>query len=334
MKRRHFIKTGSTVALGLPLLPNTLIFKKINLINMKREFEVLVIGGSYAGLSAAMALGRSLRQVLVIDSGLPCNRFTPHSHNFITHDGATPAEITRQARQQVERYDTVHFHEGLAMEGRKTGAGFEIETQAGEVFFGKKLVFATGLRDDLPDLPGLSDCWGKTALHCPYCHGYEVRKQPTAVLGNGGYGYDFGKLISQWTDDLTLLTNGESTLSEEQAAKLQKHGIRIVETKISHLEHAKGKLRSVVFKDKTSLPLHAMYLRPNAVQHCKIPHQLGCELTEMGTLKVDIMQKTTVPGVFACGDNMTMGRAVAAAVATGMLAGAVTNAMLVEEVFG
>jgi len=301
---------------------------------MKKEFEVIIIGGSYAGLSAAMALGRSLRQVLVLDSGQPCNRFTPHSHNFITHDGATPAEIARQARQQVERYDTVHFHVGLAAEGRKTEAGFEVKTQAGEMFFGKKLVFATGLRDVLPDLPGLFECWGKTALHCPYCHGYEFRKLPTAVLGNGDYGYDFSKLISQWTDDLTLLTNGKSTLSEEQAAKLQKHGIRIVETEISYFEQEKSELKAVVFKNKASLPLRAMYLRPNAVQHCDIPAQLGCELTEMGTLKVDMMQKTNVPGVFACGDNMTMGRAVAAAVATGMLAGAVANMMLVEDVFG
>lgn len=301
---------------------------------MEKEFEVLIIGGSYAGLSAAMALGRSLRQVLVIDSGQPCNRFTPHSHNFITHDGEAPAEIARKARQQVERYETVHFHQGQAVEGRKTETGFEVKTQAGEAFFSKKLVFATGLQDVLPDIPGLADCWGKTALHCPYCHGFEVRKQPTAVFGNGSYGYDFGKLISQWTDDLTLLTNGESTLSEEQTAKLQKHGIRIVETEISHFEQKDGELKAVVFKDKTSLPLHAMYLRPKSVQHCDIPSQLGCELTEMGTLKVDMMQKTTVLGVFACGDNMSMGRAVAAAVATGMLAGAVANAMLVEDMFG
>ncbi len=300
---------------------------------MKKEFEVIIIGGSYAGLSAAMALGRSLRQVLVIDSGHPCNRFTPHSHNFITHDGETPAEIARQARQQVERYDTVHFHEGFAMKGWKTKAGFEVKTQAGEVFFGKKLIFATGLRDVLPDLLGLSECWGKTVIHCPYCHGYEVRKQPTAILGNGDYGYDFSKLISQWTDDLTLLTNGKSTLSEQQSEKLKKHGIHIVETEISHFEQTAGKLQAVVFKDKTSLLLHAMYLRSNAVQHTEIPAQLGCELTEMGLLKVDMMQKTTVPGVFACGDNMTMGRAVAAAVATGMLAGAVVNKMLAEEVF-
>lgn len=124
---------GSTVALSLLLLPNQLIFNKLNLDKMKKEFEVLIIGGSYAGLSAAMALGRSIRQVLVIDSGLPCNRFTPHSHNFITHDGEAPAEITRKAKQQVEQYETVHFHQGLAEEGKKTESGFEVKTQTGEV---------------------------------------------------------------------------------------------------------------------------------------------------------------------------------------------------------
>lgn len=300
---------------------------------MANHFEALIIGGSYAGLAAAMALGRSLRQVLVIDSGKPCNRFTPHSHNFITHDGGVPAEIAQLARQQVERYDTVHFHEGLAVEGRKMGAGFEVKTQAGEVFFGKKLIFATGLRDVLPDIPGLSACWGKTAIHCPYCHGYEVRKQPTAILGNGDYGYDFSKLIHQLTDDLTLLTNGKSTLTQEQKGKLDKYSIRIMEKEISHFEQKDGNLQAVIFKDKTSLPLQAMYLRPNSVQHCEIPQQLGCELTEMGLLKVDMMQKTTVPDVFACGDNSSP-RFLSAAVAAGNVAGAVVNKVLVEERFG
>ncbi len=299
---------------------------------MTKQFEVLIIGGSYAGLSAAMALGRSLRQVLVIDSGKPCNRFTPHAHNFITHDGQVPAQIAKQARQQVERYNTVFFHEGLAVEGRKTEAGFEVETEAGEVFFAKKLIFATGLRDVLPDIPGLSDCWGKTALHCPYCHGYEVRKQPTAILGNGDYGYDFSKLISHWTADLTLLTNGPSTLDEARAEKLNKHGIRLVETEIDHLKQVDGQLQAIVFKDNTSLPMNAMYLHPDPVQQCSIPQQLGCEMTELGLLKVDMMQKTTVPGVFACGDNSSP-RFLSAAVATGGMAGAVVNKVLVEEVF-
>ncbi len=152
---------------------------------MKNEFDVLIVGGSYAGLSAAMALGRSLRQVLVMDSGQPCNRFTPHAHNFITHDGKAPADIAQQARQDVARYNTVHFHEGLAVEGRKTASGFEVKTQAGELFFGKKLLFATGIKDHLPDIEGFEACWGISMIHCPYCHGYEFRGQKTGIWANG-----------------------------------------------------------------------------------------------------------------------------------------------------
>ena len=333
MKRRHFIKTGSTVALGLPLLPNTLIFKKINSINMKREFEVLVIGGSYAGLSAAMALGRSLRQVLVIDSSLPCNRFTPHSHNFITHDGATPAEITRQARQQVERYDSVHFHKELAVEGKKTEAGFEIKTQAGEVFFGKKLIFATGIRDLLPDMPGLAECWGKTVIHCPYCHGYEFRQQKTGIMANGKRAFHLASLVNNLTGDLTVMTNGKADFEAAQWEKLRKHGVKVIETEISKIEQEGGHIKSVVFKDGSQVGFDAAYASVPFAQHSEIPASLGCEMTEMGYVKVDPFQQTTVESVFACGDNSSMMRSVANAVATGNLVGAMVNAKLVEEHF-
>jgi len=139
------------------------------------NFDVIIIGGSYAGLSAALALGRSLRKVLIMDSGLPCNRSTPHSHNFLTHDGERPAVIAEQARTKVLAYKTVTWWNGLAVSGRKTGSGFEIITQNDGIFYGRKLIFATGIRDILPDIKGFAECWGISVIHCPYCHGYEFR---------------------------------------------------------------------------------------------------------------------------------------------------------------
>lgn len=333
MNRRHFIKTGSTVALGLPMLPNTLIFKKINSSNMKSVFEVVIIGGSYAGLSAAMALGRSLREVLIIDSGLPCNRFTPHSHNFITHDGVAPAEIARQARRQVERYETVHFHEGLAVEGRKTEAGFEVKTQSGEVFFGKKLVFATGIKDKMPDIEGFAACWGVSIIHCPYCHGYEFRGQKTGIWANGQRAFHIASLVNNLTHDLTLLTAGKPDFTAEQLEKLEKHHIQIVETEIAAIEHEQGLVKNVVFKDGKKLPFNAVYAAIPFAQHSDIPAALGCELTEQGYLKTDPFQKTSVAGIFACGDNSSMMRSVANAVYGGNLAGAMVNMVLTEESF-
>lgn len=300
---------------------------------MKIEFEAIIIGGSYAGLSAAMALGRSLRQVLVIDSGLPCNRFTPHSHNFITHDGAAPGEIARQARQQVMRYETVHFHEGLAVEGKKTDAGFEVKTQAGEVFQAKKLLFATGIKDRMPDIKGFAACWGISVIHCPYCHGYEFRGQKTGIWANGQRAFHLASLVNNLTDDLTILTAGKADFSAEQLEKLDKHRINMVETEIAELEHENGFVKNIVFNDGQKMPFNAVYAAIPFTQHCEIPVALGCELTELGYLKTDPFQKTNVKGIFACGDNSNMMRAVANAVYTGNLAGAMVNMALTEDNF-
>lgn len=296
-------------------------------------FDVIIIGGSYSGLSAGMALGRSLRKVLIIDDGKPCNRQTPHSHNFLTHDGRTPKEIATLARQQVEKYDTVSFFNGLAVDGGKTETGFTIKVASGETFSAKKLIFATGVKDIMPAIPGLSECWGITVLHCPYCHGYEVKNETTGILSNGDEGFEFAALISNWTKDLTLLTNGASTLTADQLNKLDKHQIKVVEKVIEKLEHANGRLQQVIFKDGTTLAPTALYTRVPFTQHCAIPEALGCEITTDGYIKIDAMQKTSIPGVFACGDNTTRMRTVSGAVGTGTMAGAVANREIIMEAF-
>lgn len=298
-----------------------------------QNFEVIIIGGSYSGLSAAMALGRALRKVLVIDSGKPCNRMTPHSHNFITHDGKTPAEISTLARVQVEQYETVHFYNGLATKARQLDKVFEIETGDGNIFNAQKLIFATGIRDIMPDIPGLAECWGKSVIHCPYCHGYEVRNQKTGILGNGEYGYEFSALISHWTKDLTLYTNGKVDLKPEQLVKLKARHIDIVEKEIDRLGHENGQIKQIVFKDGSRTELKAIYTRCAFEQHCLLPKELGCEITEDGYIKVDGMQKTSIEGIYACGDNTTRMRTVSGAVAMGTMAGAVLNREMVMEVF-
>ena len=298
-----------------------------------KPFDVIIVGGSYSGLAAGMALGRALRQVLIIDSGKPCNRQTPHSHNFITQDGKTPAEIAKLARQQVEKYDTVKFFNGLAIKGDKTENGFEIQVASGETFSTKKLIFATGIKDIMADIEGYSESWGISVLHCPYCHGYEVRDVKTGILGNGDYGFEFSGLISNWTKDLTLFTNGKSMLTAEQTAKIEKHNIKIVEKEIEKLEHSKGYLQNIIFKDGSTSSIKALYAKSPFEQHCTIPETLGCELTDQGYLKIDLFQKTTVHGIFASGDNTTRMRSVANAVAMGTTAGMMANKEFIEEDF-
>lgn len=298
-----------------------------------KQFDVIIVGGSYSGLAAGMALGRALRNVLIIDGGSPCNKQTPHSHNFLTNDGKTPKEIASLAKEQVRMYGSVSFVEGFATAGIKTLNGFEVQIQTGETFKARKLVLATGIKDIMPGIPGFSESWGISVLHCPYCHGYEVRHQKTGILANGDTGFELSSLISNWTTDLTLYTNGKSTLTEQQRAKLHKHQINIVEAEITKLENKDGYIQTIAFTDGTNAPLKALYARLPFVQHSSISTDLGCELTQDGYIKIDPAHRTTVHGLYACGDNTTRMRTVANAVSMGTTTGLMVNKELIEEDF-
>lgn len=299
----------------------------------QQEFDVIIIGGSYAGLSAAMALGRALRKVLVIDGGNPCNKQTPHSHNFLTQDGKTPKEISALAKSQVANYDTVSFVDDIAIKGEKTANGFEITTQNGTVFQSRKLIFGTGVKDQMPNIEGFAECWGISVIHCPYCHGYEVKNQKTGLFANGDMAYEFGKLLWNWTKDLTIYTNGKSTLNAEQTKTLADRNIYILEKQIIKISHENGKIQELIFSDGSTQKLDALYAKIPFTQHSDIPHSLGCEITEMGMLKVDMMQQTSVDGVFAAGDSTNMMRSVANAVYGGNMAGAAVSKELIAEEF-
>ncbi|MBL7746762.1 MAG: NAD(P)/FAD-dependent oxidoreductase [Chitinophagaceae bacterium] len=302
-------------------------------MKQQKQYDAIIVGGSYAGLAAGMALGRALRQVLIIDSGKPCNQQTPHSHNFLTNDGKTPKEIATLARQQVQQYDTIHFLDEMVTGGHKTGTGFEIMTASGSTFSSQKLVFATGIKDIMPSIPGFAACWGISVLHCPYCHGYEVRHQKTGILANGDEAFELSSLISNWTGDLTVYTNGRATLTEDQHQKLQQHKITVTEKEIERIEHRSGYIEKIIFKDGTHAALQAMYARLPFEQHSSVPQVLGCEITTEGYIKTDPAQKTTVAGIFACGDNTTRMRTVANAVAMGTTAGMMLNKELIEQIF-
>jgi thioredoxin reductase len=331
--RRQLIKQGGLALTAFALPFPLTAFTKYNKMKDDKNFDVIIIGGSYAGLSAAMALGRALRNVLIIDSGKPCNIQTPHSHNFLTQDGKTPHDISTTAKRQVEKYSTVKFYNGLATNGIKKESGFEITTQTRDKFTAKKLIFATGVKDIMSNIKGFSECWGISIIHCPYCHGYEYSNEKTGVFANGDIAFEIGKLINNWTKDLTIFTNGKSTLTDEQVSKLKKHNIKIIEKEIDHFAHNNGQIENVIFRDNISETIKAIYTRPKSEQHCEIPKQLGCELTEQNYLKIDPFQKTTEHGIFACGDNTTMMRAVSYAIATGGIAGGMTNRELIEEEF-
>jgi thioredoxin reductase len=300
-------------------------------MNDAEAVDVLIIGGSYAGLSAALALGRALRQVVVLDSGQPCNRQTPHSHNFLTQDGSTPSAIAAVAREQVLAYPTVQLRQDAAVAATGENNSFTVTTASGTVLHARKLLFASGIRDIMPALPGFAECWGISAIHCPYCHGYEYREQPTGILANGDVAAEMGLLIRNWTNKLTIFTNGSATLQPEQRQRLADRGIAVEEAPVQQLGHQNGYLAHLDLADGRTVPLAALYARLPFEQHCALPQALGCAHSEMGYVAVDNFQKTSLPGIYAAGDATSPMRAVAAAVAAGMMAGSMLNRELIFE---
>jgi thioredoxin reductase len=298
------------------------------------EFDVIIIGGSYAGLSAAMALGRSRRRVLILDTGRPCNRQTPHSHNFLTQDGATPAALRAQALAQVLHYPTIQLRSDEALTTTPVTDGFRIETTAAGPLTAKKLLLATGIVDLMPPIPGFAECWGISVLHCPYCHGYEVGDQRLGVLGNGDLGFELARLLHNWSAQLTLFTNGPATLTPEQQQSLTRQGIAIVEVPVAAFVHEQGHLQALVLANGTRQALDAVFAHVPFRLPGTLAQQLGCALTEAGHIQVDDFQHTSVPGVFAAGDATTPMRALAAAIAAGSKAGAFLNKELIVESFG
>lgn len=297
------------------------------------DFDAIIVGGSYAGLAAALTLGRSRRRVLLLDAGQPCNRQTPQAHNFLTRDGEPPEQLRALARAQLQPYPTVRLEAGTATEATAETGGFRVGTAEGTTYTARKLLLATGLHDELPTLPGFAACWGISVLHCPYCHGYEVRDQPLAVLSNGEVAFEFARLIHHWSPDLRLLTNGPATLPAEQRAHLAARGIRLIEAPLAALEHEHGQLRHVQLADGSRLPLTALFARVPFQQSSDLGARLGCELTEQGLLRADEFGRTNVPGLFVAGDNSTLMRQVAAAAANGSKAAAFLNHELIAEDF-
>ncbi|WP_338870212.1 NAD(P)/FAD-dependent oxidoreductase [Spirosoma sp. SC4-14] len=296
-------------------------------------YEVIIVGGSAAGLSAALLLGRSLRRLLVIDNGKPANRQTPHSHSFLTRDGISPTELNTIAREQALAYPTVRLIDDTAVTATQHATGFSVTTETGNTYRADRIVLATGLKDELWPIPGFAECWGISVLHCPYCHGYEVHGQALGILANGDAAFEMSRLIYHWSPRLTLFTNGPSTLSVEQAEKLQKHQIEIIETPITEIPHQNGQLSGLLLADQTHYPLTALFSRPPIVQASDLARQLGCVHNELGFVQVDDFGRTSIPGVFAAGDTHTMMRQVVVAAANGLRTAAMINKELIDEYF-
>jgi thioredoxin reductase len=300
-------------------------------------YDVLIAGGGPAGLSAALLLGRSRRAALVCDDGEPRNAAAPQSHSFLTRDGTPPLELRRVAREQLTPYSSVEFVATEVVDAVAADGRFEVALGDGRRVTARKVVLATGVRDELPAIEGMAELWGTDVFHCPYCHGWEVRDQPLAVMPNGADAeilWHMVTLIRNWSGAVVLLTHGQTRLTRDDRKRLETMGVALREEPIARLEQEEGRLARIVFADGSVLPRRALFLRPVQHPRTELAVHLGCELNDEappGLIRVDTMWQTTVPGVYAAGDVATQMQQVATAVSSGAMAGAMANHALIRD---
>jgi thioredoxin reductase len=291
--------------------------------------DVVIIGGSFAGLAAATQLGRARRDVVVLDTGLPRNRFAPHSHGFLTRDGMPPLEMLAEARRQLEAYPAAKFRTGKAIAANQVEGGFDIELESGERLSARRLILAHGMVDDTSILPGVEACWGKTVFFCPYCHGFEVADRRLGLLLRHGDALELARFYKEWTDKFTLFTNG-AQVDALVRQTLRDMNVAIVDDTVMSLEHDEGELRAVVTAEG-SVPLDALFTHPPARFATNIGVELGCETKPGGPgefFVTDEWQETTVKGVYAAGDIARPAPSVSYAVADGVAAGVMAHRSL------
>ena len=288
--------------------------------NDRTTHDAIIIGGSYAGMAAALQLARARRRVLVIDEGVRRNRFASHSHGFLGQDGRPPVDIAAEAREQLMRYPTVTWKTGRAENAARTAEGFQITDSQGTGHRGRRLLLAVGVVDELPEIPGLQERWGRSVFHCPYCHGYELMQGRIGVVAVSGQSMHHALMLPDW-GPTTLLLNGAFEPDADQSAHLARRGVAVETSPITEIG---GDPAEVTLADGRRLPFAGLFVVPKSRIASPLAAQLGCATEDgpLGThIRVDAMQETSVPGVFACGDAARAAGSVALAVGAGTMAG-------------
>jgi len=286
-------------------------------------YDVIVVGGSFAGMSAAMQLARARQNVLVVDAGTPRNRFADEAHGFLGQDGRAPAAIMRDARRQLLRYPTAEITSGEALGARALGDGFAVELAGGSEHRGKRLILATGVADELPPIPGMSERWGATVLHCPYCHGYEVRDHPLGVIAAHPMSAHQALLIPDW-GPTTFFTQGEFEPEPAELEGFAARQITVEHTPVVELLGSAPSLDGVRLADGRVIEVAAVFTAPRTKPATPLAAMLGCEHEEGPTgphIKVDQWGATSIAGVWAAGDAATPMHNATLASAAGVLAG-------------
>lgn len=289
-------------------------------------YDVIIVGGSAAGLSAALTLGRFRRRVLICDHQKPRNAPADAAHNFFTRDGTPPAELLRIGREQLRPYPTVSYRLAEVVAVQKEAEGFVAQMADGSVEQARRILLATGVVDKLPAIPGLADYWAKGLYHCPYCHGWEVRDQKIVIIADAEGVYHLARLLTALSDDISACVQGDGVLSAEKTAVLAQLGVTLYTDAVTAVVGEAGVLRAVQLADGRQIACDAIFARTEPVQHSALARELGCAFTEQGYVQVDILGHTSVANVYAAGDIVSPLHQVIVAAASGAGAGSGINA--------
>ncbi|HVT46887.1 MAG TPA: NAD(P)/FAD-dependent oxidoreductase [Vicinamibacterales bacterium] len=295
------------------------------------DADVIIVGAGPAGLSAALVLGRACRRVLVFDHGQPRNRATAHMHGFLSRDGITPVEFRAAARGDLARYDTVRLEHAEVVDATQVGAdGFSVTLADARTFTARKLLLATGVADNVPDVPGLAELYGHSVFHCPYCDGWELRGQPLAVYGCSRRGFGLSLELTGWSSDIVLCSDGACQLDAGQRDKLARNGIAVREEKIARIEGQDGRLERIVFTTGEPIARRAMFFTTGQHPCSPLAEKLGCQFNEKGTVRTGKYETTHIPGLYVAGDASRDVQWVVVAAAEGAEAAFSINQDLIE----
>jgi thioredoxin reductase len=293
-------------------------------------YDVIIVGGGPAGLSAALVLGRCRRSVLVCDDGRYRNEASVGLHGFLSRDGIHPSELRRIGREQLARYEVeyrrVSIADALALDG-----SFDLITHDGERLSCRKLLLATGVSDCLPQIEGVERFYGTSVFHCPYCDGWEMRDQPLAVHGRGKNAMGLSLTLKTWSDDVVLCTDGPAGLRAEEAARLAVAGIPVREERIARLQGVDDILQEIVFQDGSTLPRRGLFFSAGQSQRSGLVAKLGCDFTRKGTVRTGRLEGTNVPGLYVAGDASKDVQLTIVAAAEGAKAAIAIDAALRED---